>query len=67
MEEAGRMQEKGKGSGGSQRKQPLGKERGGGKKRKGRGDPPFPEEFLSYIIPRVNKGGRVPNPNMAMP
>ena len=30
MEEAGRVQEKGKDSGGSQRKQPLGKGRGGG-------------------------------------
>ena len=29
VEEVGRVQEKGKGSGGSQRKQPLGKERGG--------------------------------------
>ena len=65
MEEDGRVQEKGKGSGWSQRNQPLGKERRGGKKRKG--GSPFPEEFLSYIIPRVNKGGRVPNPNMAMP
>ena len=53
MEEEGRVQEKGKGSGGSQRKQPLGKERGGRgkeKEEKGEGDthnpsPPLPKNF----------------------
>ena len=60
MEEEGRVQEKGKGSGGSQRKQTLGKERGGrggggggGGKEGGRGlpIPPLPLflKKLSYI------------------
>ena len=53
MGEEGRVQEKGKGSGGSQRKQPLGKERGGlgeGERREREGDthnpsPPLPKNF----------------------
>ena len=46
-EEGEGVQEKGKGSGGSQRKQPLGKERGGWGEgeREERGDTPPPKEF----------------------
>ena len=54
MEEEGRVQEKGKGSGGSQIKQPLGEGRGGIPIP----PPPLFLKNLSYILPRLSKQRR---------